>query len=171
MENEFKLDDFKELAIKKGAADARLIKVDQIKVADWVYWKCRYGCDGYGKTLTCPPYSPTPNQTRQLLKGYEYALLLKYDSTDDYPKLLAELEREAFLRGIYSAWGLSSGRCRLCENCTTNPGKCRHPEIARPAMEAIGIDVFATALEAGYDMRVMTSKKDAFQRICMILLT
>jgi hypothetical protein len=38
-------------------------------------------------------------------------------------------------------------------------------------MEVYGIDVFATAMEAGWDMRVMTSKNDSFQRICMILLT
>ncbi len=170
MENGFNLDEFEEIAIKKGAADAKLIKADQVKVADWVYWKCRYGCVSYGKTLTCPPHSPTPDQTRKLLEGYDHALLLKYDSTEDYPRLLAELEKEAFLRGIYSAWGLSSGACRLCEDCTNNPSGCRHPGIARPAMEACGIDVFATALEAGWDLRVKTSKDDSFHRICMILL-
>jgi predicted metal-binding protein len=98
-------------------------------------------------------------------------LLLKYDSTEDYTRLLAELEKEAFLRGIYSAWGLSSGRCRLCEDCTNDPSGCRHPGIARPAMEACGINVFATTLEAGWDLRVKTSKDDSFHRICMILLT
>jgi hypothetical protein len=38
-------------------------------------------------------------------------------------------------------------------------------------MEACGINVFATTLEAGWDLRVKTSKDDSFHRICMILLT
>lgn len=170
MSEDFDLAEFEEIAKKKGAADAKLIEVDRIKVADWVYWKCRYGCNGYGNTLTCPPYSPTPDQTRSLLKDYEYAVLLKYDYTLDHSRLLVELEKEAFFKGIYSAFGMSSGRCTLCDECTLEPANCRYPAIARPAMEAGGIDVFATALEAGWDLSVKKSKDDSFHRICMILL-
>ncbi|MCW4048869.1 MAG: DUF2284 domain-containing protein [Candidatus Bathyarchaeota archaeon] len=168
--DESTLETLSELARQKGAKASKLIQVEQVKVADWVYWKCRYGCPSYGKTLTCPPHSPSPQQTRELLKDYEYALLLKYDSTQDHNKLLIELEREAFLNGIYSAWGLSSGRCRLCEKCTLEHGECHYPDQARPAMEACGIDVFATAHNAGFDLSVKTSKDDAYQRVCLLLL-
>ncbi len=29
--------------------------------------KCKYGCGAYGTRLTCPPYSPTPDETRRML--------------------------------------------------------------------------------------------------------
>lgn len=157
-------------ALQKGARGAKLIKVDQVVVIDWVYWKCRFGCPHYGKILTCPPYSPNPQQTRALLKGYEHALLLKYDSSQDYHRLLLEMEREAFLRGFYSAWSLTAGRCRLCESCNIEIGRCLHPEQARPSMEACGIDVFATARNAGFDIKVLTSKNEKYQRICLLLV-
>lgn len=157
------------LAVQRGAEDAKLITVDWVAVADWVYWKCRFGCPHYGKALTCPPYSPTPQQTRALLKGYEHALLLKY-SSQEYHRLLLELEREAFLRGFHQAWSLSAGRCRLCESCTLEVGGCLHPEQARPSMEACGIDVFTTAQKAGFDMKVKTSKDEKYSHICLLLV-
>ena len=164
-----KLEELSTLAVKKGAKDSKLIKVEHIVVSDWVYWKCKFGCPDYGKTLTCPPYSPNPQQTSALLKGYEHALLLKYPS-QDYHRLLLELEREAFLRGFYSAWGLTAGRCRLCESCNLEIGRCLHPEQARPSMEACCIDVFATARNAGFDIKVLTSKNEKYQRICLLLV-
>ena len=36
-------------------------------------------------------------------------------------------------------------------------GACRHAEESRPAMEACGIDVFATARAAGFPIEVVTS--------------
>lgn len=165
-----KLEAFLTLALQKGANGAKLIKIDQVTVADWVYWKCKFGCPHYSKTLTCPPYSPNPQQTRELLKGYKYAILLNYDPSQDYHRLLLELEREAFLRGLYSAWGLTAGQCRLCESCTSEIGRCLHPEQARPSMEACGIDVFATARNAGFDMKVVTSKDEKYKRICLLLV-
>ena len=37
--------------------------------------------------------------------------------------------------------------------------ECRHPEMARPAMEAAGIDVFATARAAGLPIEVARSEE------------
>lgn len=145
MEENLNLEEFSRFALQKGANTSKLITVDQVIVADWVYWKCKYGCQHFGKFLTCPQLSPTPQQTRDLLKGYKHAILVKYEAFQDHHKLLFELEREAFLRGFYSALGLSSGRCQLCESCLIEVGSCRFPLIARPSMEACGIDVFATS--------------------------
>jgi predicted metal-binding protein len=157
-------------ALKNGAIASELITVDQVKVADWVHWKCKYGCPHFGMFLTCPPYSPTPQQTRELLKDYKQAIIVKYDSSQDHHRCIFELEREAFLIGFYSAWGLSSGRCRLCESCVREVGSCRYPLLARPSMEACGIDVFATSRNAGFDMSVKTSSEERYQRICLLLV-
>ncbi len=48
--------------------DFKLIPVKDIEVAEWVRWKCEYGCKAFGKHLTCPPYTPRPEDTRKLIK-------------------------------------------------------------------------------------------------------
>jgi predicted metal-binding protein len=47
--------------------------------------------------------------------------------------------------------GLSAGGCLLCDECVGYQSglPCRHPFKARPSMEAMGIDVVATAKKAG----------------------
>jgi predicted metal-binding protein len=42
--------------------------------------KCRAGCIGYGKKLTCPPHVPTPDEFRKILSEYHHALLVKFIS-------------------------------------------------------------------------------------------
>ncbi len=46
---------------------------------------------------------------------------------------------------------------------------CKHPDEARPAMEAAGIDVFATARAAGLPIQVVTSE-DSPQNYYALLL-
>jgi len=66
------------------------------------------------------------------------------------------LEREIFLAGFYRVFGMGAGPCILCPTCTTKI--CRHPEEARPSMEACGIDVFATAGENGFPIEVVKDR-------------
>jgi hypothetical protein len=35
----------------------KVIPAKTIATAEWVRLKCRFGCDGFGQSLTCPPYS------------------------------------------------------------------------------------------------------------------
>jgi len=113
-----------QLAVIFGAADARLIKAEGIIVSDWVLLKCQYGCDGYGKSLTCPPYSPTPEKFRKTLKGYGQAILLKFEPREqEYDwksthEVVARLEKEAFLSGYYSAFGLPADPAHTAMNAT-----------------------------------------------------
>jgi len=53
-------------------------------------------------------------------------------------------------RGYLFAAGLGAGTCTLCEECVGVASRltCRHPFKARPPMEALGIDVLATAKNA-----------------------
>ncbi|HUL39896.1 MAG TPA: DUF2284 domain-containing protein [Methanomassiliicoccales archaeon] len=65
--------------------------------------------------------------------------------------VLCELEKDALYMGHRFAVAFSGGCCRLCDECV-GPGPdvmCRHPFQARPSMEAMGIDVVATAEKAG----------------------
>jgi len=68
----------------------------------------------------------------------------------DLQKMISTIEREAFNRGYYFATGLVAASCRLCEKCNPNM-PCRHPFEARPSMEAVGIDVYATTKKVGLE--------------------
>jgi predicted metal-binding protein len=84
-------------------------------------------------------------------------------------KLVAELERTAFLDGHYKALGLGDGPCRLCKECAL-AGDCRHPELARPSMESCGIDVYATARNSGIELEVVTRRTGPSKHINLILI-
>ena len=157
------------LAVKLGAVDAKVIRADQVVVKNWVRWKCHFGCDSYGKSLMCPPYSPTPEETLALLKEYEYALLFR--SKPDTPKRLAvELERRIFLEGYHAALAFTSGSCNLCKECNLAGGLCVKPLEARPSMESCGISVFETARNAGYKIEVLNSKDQSYLRYGLVLI-
>jgi len=147
------------LALSMGALEAKLMDVKDIVVRDWVRLKCQYGCGAYGKILTCPPYSPTPEQTRNILSGYTTAILLRLpDESRTNHVLIAKLERSLFLEGYYSAFGLPAGPCEYCEKC--NLKHCVKPKLARPTMEACGIDVYATVRKNGFDIDVRKTTEE-----------
>ena len=135
-----------------GAKDAKIIPADRVYTAGWVRLKCQYGCGGWGDRLTCPPNSPTPEQTAKLLKEYRRAVLIHGDGDADIQGIVAALEREIFLDGFHMAFGLGAGPCEICDKCSRS---CRHPELARPAMEACGIDVYKTARANGFPIEVV----------------
>lgn len=143
-------------ACELGAKETKLITPQQIFTAEWVRRKCQYGCDGYGERLTCPPYSPTPQETRRMLDEYETAILIHCPSKEwtDMKSIVYTLEREAFLAGYYKAFGMGAGPCYLCEKCNVEKG-CKNAEEARPSMEACGIDVYQTARTAGFPIEVV----------------
>jgi len=143
-------------AKRLGAADASIIAPATVVTAPWVRLKCQYGCGGYGRRLTCPPYSPTPEQTRQVLDCYNTAILVHITGDGKWrsiKQIVADLEREVFLAGNYKAFAFGSGPCDLCDEC--NLEFCDHASQARPAMEAAGIDVFATARANGFTIDVV----------------
>jgi predicted metal-binding protein len=156
-------------AVQNGAEDTRVIPTRIVIVAEWPRWKCMYGCENYGKSLMCPPNSPTPDETRRLLKDYEYAMVLKYPSDKDVQSALFELERKAFLSGLEKSLVMTSGRCRLCVECNVK-GHCVHPERARPSMESCGIDVYSTVRKAGFEISVKTTKEQNYSRFGLLLL-
>lgn len=135
-----------------GAKGAKIIPAKSIVTAEWVRLKCQFGCDCYGRRLTCPPYSPTPEQTGKMLSRYKYGLLIHGDEHTDISGIIPALEKEIFLEGRHGAFGMGAGPCELCPKC---PKFCKHPHEARPSMEACGIDVFSTARANGFPIKVL----------------
>ena len=66
---------------------------------------------------------------------------------------LGQLEQEAGRMGYRFAAAFAAGPCTLCETCAGPSGPCRNPFSARPSMEAVGIDVIATADKAGVPIK------------------
>ncbi|RJP17983.1 MAG: DUF2284 domain-containing protein [Candidatus Abyssobacteria bacterium SURF_5] len=148
-----KLERYRERALELGALDAKAILTKTVVTAPWVRMRCQYGCAGYGRRLSCPPFSPTPEQTRQIVDSYKWAILMKGPLWQVNPIMLA-LEREIFLDGNYKAWSLGEGPCHKCDACALKAG-CRFPQQLRPSMEASGIDVFQTVANNGYKLEVV----------------
>lgn len=67
-------------ALELGAVEAKVIPVEKIVIEDRVVFKCRLGCEKYGKTLACPPYAPSPTEFRKIVSEYHYALFMKFKS-------------------------------------------------------------------------------------------
>ncbi len=155
---------------KPGVKDVRIISPADVVTAAWVRSKCQFGCDGYGQCLVCPPFTPTPEQMRAVLDCYQRALLIHFKLRAAFNTVVAELERDIFLRGAWKAFGLGDGPCNFCRRCPVEGGKCRHAERARPSMEACGIDVFSTARKAGFPIQVLRTRRQRPDYYGMILV-
>ena len=103
-----------------------------------------------------------------MLDGYKRAILFEAPE-GDAKKIAVALERVLFLHGYYKAFGLGAGPCQLCDTCAFEEG-CRHPDNARPAMEACGIDVFATARKHGFTLDVVRTRRDPQHYFGLVLI-
>lgn len=159
---------FVEAAKRLGAIAAKLISPNDVRTGNWVRWKCQFGCGGFGSSLMCPPRSPAPAETRRVLDEYEKAIFFEAPSRES-KRIAVALEREVFLAGYYKAFGLGDGPCDLCKACAYDEG-CRHPQDARPAMEACGIDVFATARKHGFSIEVVRDHDSPQHYFGMVLI-
>jgi predicted metal-binding protein len=154
------IEELKNRAVELGARESKIIEVKTVKTAAWVRYKCQFGCSGFAESLTCPPYSPTPDETRKILNSFKKAILIHCQSGShvDISKVVIQIEKEAFLAGYYKALGMGAGPCRLCAECNLK-GDCRHREKARPSMEACGIDVYSAARSNGFSINTLDSAK------------
>ena len=111
-----KFDFLRKLALELGAADAKVIPADKIVVENRVVLKCKVGCTHYGKTLTCPPYTPTAEEFRKIVGEYSYALFMKFKSQatadSELAKVLSKAETDPTIpqdvkekaRKFWAAW-------------------------------------------------------------------
>ena len=164
-------EEIEKLALSSGIIDAKLIRTSDVVIREWVVWKCRFGCPDYGLWLTCPPYAPKPEETRQLLKEYTKALLLKVsgDRTKLYDRI-NKLERELFLQGYYKVFSFGGGHCPYCKKCTLSSKRCKYPILAKPSMEACGIDVLTTVQKLKYPLKIFHDKEQIPEWFGLILL-
>ena len=155
---------------KSGVRDARIISGKDVETAAWVRLKCQYGCGGYGQCLVCHRFTPSPEQMRKVLDAYTRAILIHCDADADVKAMVADLERDIFLRGAWKVFGLGAGPCYFCKECNVEEEQCRHPERARPSMEACGIDVFSTVKKIGFPIEVVRTTRQCPNYYGLILV-
>jgi predicted metal-binding protein len=169
-------------AVKGRAAEAKVIDPASVVTAPWVRLKCKYGCEMYGREYCCPPETPTPEQTREILDCYQRAILFHYRAARqegvDRRKgrralidAIVALEGEMFKDGFYKAFALLSGPCGLCAECAKSKNKpCNFGNRARPSMESCGIDVYQTAWNNGFPIQPLRHKGETQNLYCLLLV-
>ena len=171
------LERYRDQALEMGASHAAIIKADQIPVDGRVTLKCRVPrCFGYGASANCPPNTLKPAELREHLANFQVAVFFTKDVAPevivrdrdtikervavykDIYTIVSKLESMAFYDGHYFAFGFGAGSCRhtFCgqeKTCLAMQGeRCRFSLIARPSMEAVGIDVYRMVATAGWDI-------------------
>lgn len=166
---------------KHGYDDYKWLNAQDIVVAQWVRFKCMFGCDSYGVTASCPPNTPSIAECRELFQNYNKALIfhfpLKFDNPDDrheycreLNKKLLKLEREIFLAGYHKTFLLFLDECALCDECAGIRTKCLKKLESRPTAEGLGVDVYATARNCGYPIQVLKDYEQEMNRYAFILV-
>lgn len=161
---------------KYGIDEAMIIYTSKVEVKDWVLLKCKYGCENYGKSHSCPPNSIPPDETRKIMREYKRAILVVAKTKElkeqkKFRKALLEMEKALFLKNHYKAFALVPGCCDNCDVCAVQEGKqCRNPITKRPCIEGTGIDVFALAKKHKKNIQTIKDMKKAFESYGLILL-
>ena len=171
------LEKYRQQALELGATQAAIVTTGEIPVDERVTLKCQIPrCFGYGAGAQCPPNTLKPEELREILKKYRFAILFikevhpevivrdkatikeRVAAYQEVYKIVNDLESLAFHDGHYLAFGFGAGSCRhtFCgqmESCQAMEGKkCRFSLRSRPSMEAVGIDVYKMVARAGWDI-------------------
>ncbi|TWH51929.1 DUF2284 domain-containing protein [Sporomusa sp. KB1] len=161
--------------------DFKWINAKDIVVAQWVRFRCMFGCSSYGKSCTCPPNVPTIEECKKMISEYNDVAVFHMEKQLEKPeeikswirdttiKLLG-LERDVFLSGYYKTFLISFGSCELCESCGVNRAECKNPKMARLGADAMGIDVFSTVKNIGYPIHVLKDHSEAMNRYAFLLI-
>ena len=168
-----------------GGDDAKIIDTKEIIMDIRVRAKCHFSCEDFNSNMNCPPNLFSFEKSKKLVCSYNYAIIFKLNipsnviagelSDEDKKELknyaikryqiIGRLEKKAFDDGFALALGFGGGPCSkyLCPNQKCQAlidGECKHPNIARPSMEAMGIDVYKTVSAIGWDIYPIGSHTD-----------
>jgi predicted metal-binding protein len=169
------------LFAKHGYSDFKWIDPQKIIVSQWVRMKCMFGCGEYGNGGACPPNVPSVAECKRFFKEYTQAVIFRFEKKVDRPEdrhkwtrgvntKLLKLEREIFLAGFERAFLLFMDSCCICGDCTGQRAECRQPRSARPAPEAMAVDVYSTVRQFGFPVQVLTDYTQAMNRYAFLMV-
>jgi len=161
--------------------DYTWINPKMIVVSQWVRMKCMFGCGEYGRAGACPPETPSVAECREFFHEYSDAVILHFEGVMDKPEdrhawsakinaRLVKLERAVFLAGFERAFQLFMDSCCFCHECTGNRKTCHHPRMARPAPEAMAVDVYTTVRKAGFNINVLSGYSQKMNRFAFLMV-
>jgi predicted metal-binding protein len=173
--------DVEEMALARGLKGFKWIRPPTVLFGEWVRMKCNFGCPGYGKRKTCPPYVPSVAECMKFFQEYRHGLFFHFAKKFKDPAMrhpwskeanqkLLDLEKEVFLSGYHKAYLFVPAPCRLCRNCKGGERECRQPYLSRPTLEAFGVDVFGTARKMGYPIQVLRNYQEEMNRFGLLLV-
>ena len=148
--------ELQKIALDMGASSATPFHISQICFDSRTLLKCMFGCNDWGKGLTCPsrPGSPSMAEYREMLSRYSWGLIIGGPNKHINQKVSFHLEGKAFGDGYYFAFSMSD--CGLCKECAGfTGGQCRNVRMARPAFHSVGIDVFKTVRQLGLPINTL----------------
>ncbi len=164
-----------------GYTDYKWIEPKKIVVSQWVRMKCMFGCAEYGRGGTCPPVTPSVAECREFFNEYDDAVILHFEGLIAKPEdrhawsskinaKLVKLERAVFIAGFERAFQLFMDSCGFCKDCAGNRETCEQPRMARPAPEAMAVDVFTTVRGAGFKINVLPDYDRKMDRFAFLMV-
>jgi len=157
------------MALEMRAQNAKILSTEDLVFDPRTLLKCMYGCDDWGRNWTCPsaPNALNPWEAERLLKRYKHGILIHAKDFKLAQDISFQVETQAFFDGYHFAFSMSN--CVLCKTCCF-PAPCRFPLKARPPMEALGIDVFATVKKFGLPLKTLKAKDKIPDCYALVLL-
>ncbi len=148
-----KYDQLAEKALALGASEAKPICTDQVVFDPRSFLKCRFGCDRWGKYWTCPPHMHISEEAfMAAFDRYENAILLQCTDPEVGQNITLAIEKAAML--TYGAmFAMALVLCVKCNPCAY-PEPCNFPHLARPSMDAYGIDIAKTIEPLGFTLKL-----------------
>ena len=156
-------------AIELGATSAKTVKTNQIVFDPRSYLKCRFGCNRWGRYWTCPPnLDISPESFMESFGKYENAIIIQSPDEETGQDVTLSIEKEAMF-GSGCMFAFAMVLCVQCEKCSF-PEPCRFPHLARPSMDAYGIDIGKTVEKVGFEVKFDTQGKLLPAWYSMVLL-
>ena len=94
----------------------------------------------------------------------------RHEWTRGIDERLLKIEREVFLADHYKAFVIFVDPCNICRECVGQGSACARPDSVRPSGEGLGVDIYATARAAGYEIHVLQEKTDEMDRFGFLMI-
>ena len=126
------------------------------------------GCPNYNTTWSCPPNTPSLEESRELLNKHDYHYIIYMEINASSSKTQTQLEYsfitnqlDMFIDDIKKKYPettiFKSAKCRYCEgngfgDCTCPGNPCRFPDEMWYAPESWGTNIFETMRNIGINL-------------------
>lgn len=145
------LEELAKKALELGATEARIIDTSTIVFDSRSFLKCRFGCQRWGQYWTCPPHLDiSPEKFMEAFDQYSKAIIIQTSDPHKGQEVTVKIEKEA-MTACRFMHAFAMVLCVWCEVCAY-PEPCRFPHMARPSMDAYGIDIGKTVEPLGLNV-------------------